>query len=316
MTKPTTAELKKMTKSDLIEVIEDQEFNDFMDKNDVVFPEPKNVHEALNQLMGRVGYVQKESKGELPYTFASEPAFIRAVRPHMVDLGLIIYQTDVEKLYIESYTSKKGSIAFARIFKFWFTITHTPTETHQVVTAIGEGTDYGDKASNKCMTVALKYVMRQSLLIETGDDPDQFNSDDFERAKEQERIERSLPRSSGGDQARIENQWEQEVIDDIMTTKFVESNELARPHIVNILNNSIFMTTVPYGELTREIALGYVLAWTTSKDKYPDDDTPARADRVNTNWEKIMEGFVEEAIEEIKGIEGDLFDSGLGYDGP
>lgn len=316
MTKPTTAELKKMTKSDLIEVIEDQEFNDFMDKNDVVFPEPKNVHEALNQLMGRVGYVQKQESDQLPYSFASEPAFIRAVRPHMVDLGLTIAPINVEHLETIQYLTKKGSQVFNRVFLFTFRWIHVVSDTHYDVMTIGEGTDVGDKSCNKAMTVGLKYAMRQPVLIETGDDPDQFNSDDFERAKEQERIERSLPRSSGGDQARIENQWEQEVIDDIMTTKFVESNELARPHIVNILNNSIFMTTVPYGELTREIALGYVLAWTTSKDKYPDDDTPARADRVNTNWEKIMEGFVEEAIEEIKGIEGDLFDSGLGYDGP
>jgi hypothetical protein len=83
---------------------------------------------------------------------------------------------------------------------------------------------------------------------------------------------------------------------------------------VNILNNSLFIETIPYGELTREIALGYVIAWQTSKEKYPDDDTPDRATRVNTNWEKIMEGFVEQAIEQIAGIEGELFDSGVGYD--
>jgi hypothetical protein len=171
------------------------------------------------------------------------------------------------------------------------------------VTAVGEGTDYGDKSCNKSMTVGLKYALRQTLLIETGDDPDQFNSADFEQARD--RVEHDRPKSSNG---RIENQWEIEVLDDIMTTVFIEENEIARPHVVNILNNSIFMETIPYGELTREMALGYVIAWQTSKEKYPEDGTPERANRVNTNWEDIMEGFVEQAIVEIAGIEGELFD--------
>ena len=153
-------------------------------------PEPKNVHEAINMVMGRVGYVQKEEAKELRYTIATEAAFIKAVRPHFVDIGLTIVQINSEQIHIDTYETKKGSIAFNRIFKFWFKITHAPSETNEIVTAIGEGTDYGDKASNKCMTVALKYAMRQSLMIETGDDPDYTPSSDFERAKEREEEER------------------------------------------------------------------------------------------------------------------------------
>jgi len=299
VTKPSKAELNKMKKEELVELALSLD----IEAEVTEFPEPKNVHEALNQLMGRVGYVQKQESDQLPYSFAGEAAFIKSIRPHMVDLGLTIAQVRARHLETIQYETKKGAQAFNRVFVYTFEWTHTPSDTHYLVTAVGEGTDYGDKSCNKSMTVGLKYALRQSLLIETGDDPDQFNSAEFERARE--RVAHDRPKSTNG---RIENQWEQEVLDDIMTTVFIEENEIARPHVVNILNNSIFMTTIPYGELTREVALGYVIAWTTSKEKYPDDDTPARATRVNTNWEKIMEGFVEEAIKQIAGIEGELFD--------
>ncbi len=52
------------------------------------------------------------------------------------------------------------------------------------VTSIGEAADYGDKAANKAMTAAMKYNMRQTLIIETGDDPDNTPSTEFERARD------------------------------------------------------------------------------------------------------------------------------------
>ena len=146
-------------------------------------PEPKNVHEAINMVMGRVGYVQKETKG-LPYSFASESAFIKAVRPHLVDVGLVVYQSDVELIERNEFTSKKGAAGINILAKFTWTWVHTISETSIQVTSIGEAADYGDKAANKAMTAAMKYNLRQTLVIETGDDPDYTDSKEFEMAKE------------------------------------------------------------------------------------------------------------------------------------
>jgi hypothetical protein len=271
------------------------------------FPEPTNVLEALNHLMGRVGYVQKTASDGLPYTFASEPEFIRAVRPHMVDLGLTIHPIKQEHIETVQYLTARGAQAFNRVFRVTFRITHSPTKEHLDVQTIGEGTDYGDKSCNKAMTVALKYALRQSLLIETGDDPDQFNSDDFVADKTSKTKPR--PKSSGG--PRVENQWEDDALK-IVDTVYGKDNEVSRPHVVNMLNHSIFFKTVPYGELTAEDALAYVLAWQVSKEKYPDDTTEERAERINKNWSNIETGFRDEAIEYIRD-DDELFDSGLGY---
>ena len=153
-------------------------------------PEPKNVHEAINHVMGRVGYVQKEASKNLKYTFASEKALIEAVRPHMVDVGLIFYQSGAELIQRNETVASSGSKGINVLFKFEWTWVHVPSESSIIVTSIGEGTDYGDKAANKAMTIAMKYNMRQTLIIETGDDPDTTPSTEFEQARDREAIER------------------------------------------------------------------------------------------------------------------------------
>jgi hypothetical protein len=144
-------------------------------------PEPTNVHEAINMVMGRVGYVQKQDTKGLPYTFAGEAAFIKAVRPHLVDVGLVVYQSDVELLGRYEFTSNKGAQGINILAKFTWMWVHAVSGTYFEVTTIGEAADYGDKAANKAMTAAMKYNMRQTLVIETGDDPDNTPSTDFER---------------------------------------------------------------------------------------------------------------------------------------
>lgn len=141
---------------------------------------PKNVHEAIVHVMEQVGYVQKQDASGLPYTFASEAAFIKAVRPSMVEVGLFVYQSNVEEIVTETFLTSNAKTAHKRIFKFKYVFVHAPSETTLEVSAVGESDDFGDKASNKCMTVALKYALRQTLLIETGDDPDETSSTVFE----------------------------------------------------------------------------------------------------------------------------------------
>jgi hypothetical protein len=59
--------------------------------------------------------------------------------------------------------------------------THAPSGTYTMVSARSEGSDSGDKAINKAATGSYKYGLRQSLVIETGDDPDTFSSAEQER---------------------------------------------------------------------------------------------------------------------------------------
>jgi hypothetical protein len=309
---------------DEIQAVQEAGFNDLdhlletvrdLDKDAKVMevPEPKNVYEALNFLMARVGYVQKEQSDELPYSFASETAFVAAIRPHMVDLGLTIQQIEVEHLKTEIYQTKRGATAFNRVFLFTWQISHAPTETFTTVTSIGEGTDYGDKSCNKAMTVGLKYAMRQTLYMQTGDDPDQFNSEDYLRGNGDEpeyvQRERAERVARGGSKKRVKNQWEGDVLQEVMKL-YGKPLELERPHIVNILNHSLFFDQVPYGELTTRQALAYVIAWQETKDTEPEASEEQRATKINGTWQDIETHYLDEAYEYIHDEE---WDSGSSY---
>jgi len=144
-------------------------------------PEPKNVHEAINHVMGRVGYVQKEDAKKLDYKVLGEQALIQAVRPHLVDVGLVIYQKNVELLNRTEFESKSGAKGISLLAKYTWEWVHARTGTSIITTSLGEAADYGDKVANKTMTIGMKYNMRQTLVIETGDDPDTTPSTDYEQ---------------------------------------------------------------------------------------------------------------------------------------
>lgn len=121
---------------------------------------------ALLNVYKAVSHVAKDGQvkgGKIRYAYASDSAFINATRPAMIENGLIIRPTAINDL------RQSGNV----ITGIWtFTVTHSPSGETRDVIAIGSGQDIGDKGGNKAATGALKYALRQLLLISTGDDPD------------------------------------------------------------------------------------------------------------------------------------------------
>ena len=212
-------------------------------------PEPKNVHEAINQVMGRVGYVQKQDAKGLPYSFAGEAAFIKAVRPHLVDVGLVVYQSDVEMIERNEFTSKSGALGINILAKFTWKWTHAASETSIEVTTIGEAADYGDKAANKAMTAAMKYNMRQTLIIETGDDPDNTPSTEYEQpAKKKEKPIERRPFSSPVGEKKFTPEKAEELRAALMKAKVLPADAHNR-HIEMFFDMTPFGAEVPTKEM-------------------------------------------------------------------
>ncbi len=140
----------------------------------------ENIYQALNVVMGQVGYVQKEGSRNLNYTFAGEAALIAAIRPHFVKEGIVVMPIDVEATDV-TYTTKGGVTMNLTSANVAYRFMHAPSGTYQDVVVRGAGADVGDKATAKAMTIAFKYALRQALMIETGDDPDEHSSDPQER---------------------------------------------------------------------------------------------------------------------------------------
>jgi len=71
----------------------------------------------------------------------------------------------------EERTSKKGSVLIYRIYKVRYTFYAEDGSSVEAI-IVGEGMDTGDKAGNKALSVAHKYVLLQMLLIPTDESKD------------------------------------------------------------------------------------------------------------------------------------------------
>lgn len=149
--------------------------------------EPANIHEAIVAVYEKIGYVPKRGEiasGSLRYNFAGEADFIAAIRPEMIIAGIYQYPESMLVLSNDRLETRRVgtngqefiSYQFRVVVQVGYRFTHAPSGTSILVPAFGEGMDSGDKALNKAMTGANKYALRQTFMIETGDDPDKYAS--------------------------------------------------------------------------------------------------------------------------------------------
>lgn len=128
---------------------------------------------AINEVYKRIGYVQKDGNvnfGNTKYNYAGEAAFIKAIRPVMTEFGLSIAPINMEIL-----SNQNGLVNISAIYR----LLHTSGESLDIF-SLGQGKDSADKAIPKALTGAYKYALRQTFMIETGDDPDNVGSEVYE----------------------------------------------------------------------------------------------------------------------------------------
>ena len=134
----------------------------------------------ISQAMKKVGAIGKDSVNEQQkYKFRGIDAVYNALNPVMSELGLficpeIIEHRREERISESTYNNqtKKTMLKYS-ILTIKYTI-YAPDGSSVSCTVVGEGMDSGDKASNKAMSVAMKYAMFQLLMIPTEEmvDPD------------------------------------------------------------------------------------------------------------------------------------------------
>jgi hypothetical protein len=145
----------------------------------------ENIHQAINEVMKAVGYVKQTGTMQVQghrYSYTSESDLIEALRPAMNEAGVICMPRSIVEMRQETYTTKGGSVMNRVTLLIQYAFVHAASGTELLCQTVGEGSDAGDKATAKAMTGALKYALRQTFLIETGDDPDKGASSEQERA--------------------------------------------------------------------------------------------------------------------------------------
>ena len=136
-----------------------------------------SIFEAIPLAMQKVGAIGKDStatnmSGKQMYKFRGIDAVYNALNPVMAELGLFICPEVLEQTREERKSSSGGTLIYS-ILKIRFTM-YAPDGSNVSCVVIGEGMDSGDKASNKAMSIALKYACFELFMIPTEEmvDPD------------------------------------------------------------------------------------------------------------------------------------------------
>lgn len=131
----------------------------------------------IGQAMQKIGAIGKNStatnnSGKQMYKFRGIDAVYNALNPVMAELGLFVCPEVLEQTREERRSSSGGLLIYS-ILKVKFTM-FAPDGSNVSCVVIGEGMDSGDKASNKAMSVALKYACFELFMIPTEEmiDPD------------------------------------------------------------------------------------------------------------------------------------------------
>ena len=138
------------------------------------------IYGLIQKAMGMIGAIGKDSVNEQQkFRYRGIDAVYNALNPVMSELGLFICPEIIdhkreERRKIKEYGGKQQeSVLLYSILTIKYTM-YAPDGSNVSCVVVGEGMDSGDKASNKAMSIALKYACFQLFMIPTEEmvDPD------------------------------------------------------------------------------------------------------------------------------------------------
>lgn len=132
-----------------------------------------NIYSTIIAVMRDIKPVAKgRTNQQQRFQYRSIDDVMNELQPLFAKHGLFVVPTVLSNTREERHTAKGGSLIYS-ICKTQYRF-YAEDGSYVDATIIGEGMDSGDKASNKSMSAAMKYVCLQVLCIPTEDakDPD------------------------------------------------------------------------------------------------------------------------------------------------
>lgn len=148
-----------------------------------------NIYEKMSAITAELTAVAKNlsvGEGRSSYKAVGEAYVLAAVRPLEVKHKVYSYPVDreiVSSQIMESEREYKGNVTktqkqFMRVkTTYRFVNMESPEEFVDIV-SYGDGVDPQDKAPGKAMTYSDKYALLKAYKIITGEDPDQYKSEE------------------------------------------------------------------------------------------------------------------------------------------
>lgn len=132
-----------------------------------------NIFETIAAVMADIGAVGKTSKNvQQGFMFRGIDAVMNALAPALIKNKCFVVPEILEQTREERTSSKGGALIYS-VCKIKYTF-YAEDGSNISAVVIGEGMDSGDKATNKAMSIALKYAFFQVFCIPTEEmqDPD------------------------------------------------------------------------------------------------------------------------------------------------
>ena len=132
-----------------------------------------SIDKKLNEVHKKVKFVKKDGKlgfGNNSFSIVTHDAVLTAVREHLVDAGIVIIPSQVEKgISVEGQTkSGTSKIRFEALYDVKFI--DIDSDSSVTIRTEAHAEDSSDKAANKAITYAVKNAMLKALMLETGDE--------------------------------------------------------------------------------------------------------------------------------------------------
>jgi hypothetical protein len=136
------------------------------------------ILKAIAIIMGEVGSVQKAGTNDFHrYKYATAADILHKLQPLMAKAGLIVFQTEREREFIEGGTVLSVTYEFTLAHKSG-EVWPTPIVRTGMSAARNTKGGFDDKALNKCHTSAHKYFHLTLFEIPTGDYDDADGEED------------------------------------------------------------------------------------------------------------------------------------------
>lgn len=161
---------------------------------------PLNLYQKLAAITGEIGEIKKGGRNrEQGFDFIEYAAVAGKLRTLFAKYGVVVVprMAQTKKQHRENITSKGGKAGQSVLVDMTFTVVNADDPADKfTVQWTGEAVDYGDKATNKAATSALKYfLMRQFNVSEKGDDPDEHEVGEIAERTEAPRASTKKPAS-------------------------------------------------------------------------------------------------------------------------
>ncbi len=125
------------------------------------------VYKKIHEIMSTVGGVEKKGKvsfNTTNYTFQTAEDLVKAIKPKMIESGLIMFPIQAVK---EPHDPERENLVQVKIT---YRLVAVEDGSYVDIPVLGAGADKGDKAVYKANTGAYKYGLKQTFMIETGED--------------------------------------------------------------------------------------------------------------------------------------------------